>query len=96
MLFGQHPKDCSGKVPVQKSKCCSDKVQTFKVDQGKQTLEKAMIEPVSIPAVLVNVFSFNVPEINTQFQEIVIQYSNAPPDTPHSIPLFLLHRSLII
>jgi len=96
LLFGQQPKDCSGKVPLKKKKCCSDKVQNLKVDQGKQTLEKMLGEPVSFTPLLISGFFLYVVDVNSNFGDVAVHHANGPPNSPNSVPLFLLHRSILV
>ncbi len=95
LLFGQKPKDCSGKVPKEPKKCCKDEVKILQSDDAKQSFSGFYFH--SSASVFEPLFTFTFCEKRNQLNEklLVSHFANGPPGT-HSEPLFLLHRSLLI
>ena len=95
-LVGQQPKDCSGKVATSGKKCCSDKVQNLKADQGKQTLQKVLNHATSFTSLLPTEFYHCVLRFHSVWTEILNHFPNEPSESTKSVPLFLLYRSITI
>ncbi len=96
-LFGQQPKDCSGKVPVEKKKCCQDKVQVYQTDDSKpsdsfcSTGTQWIADPgLPFPAG----FDFCFPVFQSLF--FIRSLGKAPPEICSSLPVFLRFRNLRI
>ncbi len=95
LLFGQKPKDCSGKVPKEPKKCCKDEVKILQSDDAKQSFSGFHFH--SSASVFEPLFTFGFHEVRNQLFDklLVSHFANGPP-LIHSEPLFLLHRSLLI
>ncbi|HRH35258.1 MAG TPA: hypothetical protein PKY12_09355 [Catalimonadaceae bacterium] len=96
VLHGQKTKDCTGKVPVKKRKCCSDVKLTVKTDDAKKDIASfTMAKWVSQAPDLFVYFDFSLPPYN----RTVVTGSHWPKGPPLDLgknPIYLRTRSILV
>ena len=96
LLWGNKPKDCSGKVPVEPKKCCKDEAKTLQVDDAKQSFSDVQSEPLFSFIALLHPGAILEP-LSQDFEKLPLNHlPNGPPPRSDSRPLYLLHSSLVI
>ena len=98
ILVGQEPKDCSGKIPKEKKKCCENKIQVLEVDDSKPSQAYCSTETQWVVSDLFPCFSHFLISSPSLFERLlVIQASGkAPPECYSSIPDFLRFQNIRI
>jgi hypothetical protein len=96
LLWGQKPKDCSGKIPKEPKKCCKDEVKILQSDDAKQSFSDNQINPDLNFRALVPEFSYYFERTQSFESRLISNLANGPPENWKRNHLFLLHRSLVI
>jgi hypothetical protein len=95
LLTGQQPKDCSGEIPLQKKKCCEDKIQVFKTDHSKPAPQTtALPDPFFDIQPFFQAFFEYAP--NTLAGWLPCPEADVSPPGLHGPPYFLQFRNLRI
>lgn len=96
VLHGQKTKDCTGKVPVKKRKCCSDVKLTVKTDNAKKDIASFAMAKCAAPVPdLFFYYDFFRPTYN----RTVVTGSRWPKGPPLDLgksPIYLLTRSILV
>lgn len=95
ILLGQKPKDCSGKVPTEKKKCCEDKIQVLEIDDSTTGMKASLPDNTGFPMAGIPcsglfVFSENPKKAPTNLRI----NGKAPPEWSFETPRFLLYRNI--
>lgn len=96
VLHGQKTKDCSGKVPVKKRKCCKDVKVTVKTDDGKKDVSSFQAPTLTVYW-LPELFEYPTPPLN--FNRVALLGSHWPKGPPlerTKSPIYLTTRHILI
>lgn len=97
VLHGQKTKDCSGKVPVKKRKCCKDVKLTVKTDDGKKDLSAFQVAPITLVCGMPELFHYQTPLPG--FNRVVLlgsHWPKAPPLETAKSPIYLTTRHILV
>jgi hypothetical protein len=97
LLFGQTPKDCTGKPQKTPKKCCHNEAQTLQVDDAKKVISNLNLEPIQFSVFLplvFPVFDFYLPSFG--WTTNAYNLPHGPPISVIILALYLLHCSIII
>lgn len=96
LLQGQTPKDCSGKIPGKKRKCCKDVRITIKADNAKEDASSLQLASncfFLLPAPFYFLFEVNLRPLE---QKEWRQWPNGPPHFPGKRPIYLRQRRILV